>query len=334
MQSQTRTILALCGITATIAVAVALAFVSGGRAASTNICIVPSTGTPLSAASCVKELVAPHFITAGNDAVALTKFTNESTGATATHVVVSVSFSSSVTVKSIGLTVGGTAADTSGCSPVPSSLPTSATSVSCPVGTITAGVKVILTVRFSASTATNLTGAAAYGEGPGNPSNPPNDFQVNYDTLNISGTAAGGCFNTPPANGVTGSGTQNSNKQTTTAIISAAPGSLPCTFVDAGVDFNKRPGGTTFVSFIEFPVMPTPATVKLIFQPLPSSLKNNFPLNEDTGNGIVIVPDCNGATVPPAGFDSCIVNRTTLPKGGLEIDMLVTGSPFDGGYWG
>jgi hypothetical protein len=355
MRYKTRAIVALCGAAALVAVAVSLAFASAGRAASTNICNSPSTGTPLSGASCVTELVAPHFISPGNDAFSVTKFVNESSngGATATHLVLSVAFSSGVTVKSIQLAVNGVAAGTSLCT-------TSATSVSCPAGNLSGGGTAKLTVRFNVSSTTtsssiSLTGSASYGEGGGNPSNPPNDFQVNYDTLTISSAASGGCFD------LTGTGTQTvtgaTNAQSTSATVGAGAGSLPCTFADAGVkssSFSALSGAHTQISFVEFPTFASGgyAIVRIFLTPIPSGFNlNNSPIFEDTNYAapyfttFITVPNCDkngniigpvgtppkGATNPSPVNDSCIFNRSQKTN---EIDLHVAGSPFDGSYQG
>src|SRR3954452_18174714 len=97
MRYLSRRSLGLVVAAAVVTVAASLAFATGGRAASPNICLRPSavdtsTGR-LMPASCVTELVAPHFVTAGADAISVTKFTNESSGgATATHTAVSATF--------------------------------------------------------------------------------------------------------------------------------------------------------------------------------------------------------------------------------------------------
>jgi hypothetical protein len=370
MRYKVRTVLAFCGIVAIIAVAVSLAFVSGGRAASGNICVKPTVNG--SAASCVTELVTPHFISAPelngppNDAISFTKFKNESGagGATATHVVIQVRFSSPVTVKVIALSVNGSSASTTGCSP--STLPAPlTTSVSCPAGNIAGAGTVKLTVRFSAGTSTTLTGGAVYGEGPST-GNPPNDFQVNYDTVTVgNGSAGGGCFDLTGTNTATvTSGTTGS--QGTTATVGAGAGFGPplCTFVDAGVRDNSSSAfaGLTQTSFVEFPTFVSGyATVSIILRPVPSGFNlNKSPIFEDTNYAApyfktkITVPNCDKAGnivgavgTPPPGAkdpvvatdpvppnDTCIFNRSSLPKGAGEIDMHVVGSPADGSYQG
>lgn len=336
MRYPLRTFLKFAVIVGVLGGAALLAVATAGRAASTNICSTPSTGTPLSPASCVQELVVPHYISTGASAISLTKFTNQSGvgGATATHTVISVNFQTPVSVTAIALSVGGLPISATSCTPSPGS--SSVTSVSCPVGNIAGGSTAKMTVEFSGATTTmTLTGAASYGEGCCNASNPPNDYQVNYDKLTVvtDGTASGDCFSTT---------TWNVNGKTSTQSTSASggqgSGGFPCTFADAGVFPTVPAGYHTQVSFVEFPVMTgSPATVVIQFTPLPSGLNwKTFPLYENNGGANFVVPNCNldGSVPSGSGFDSCIYNRSTLPKGGAEIDMHVTGSPIDGSYWG
>jgi hypothetical protein len=318
-----------------IAIATALAVATRGNAASGNICNSPSVGTPLSAASCVKQFVLPHYVTAGSTVLSVTKFFNQSGsgGATATHVVVAVDFGAAATsITSIQVSVNATSLDPSICTTQTSA--GAPVGVSCPVGNIAGGGSAKLVVQYVTSHGGQLTGSASYGEGGGNPSNPPNDFQVNYDTLNVigDGSASGSCFAIPWS--VTGS----TAKQSTAASGNPlTDGSFPCTFADAGVFSTAPPFAgtpTTQVSFVEFPVLPSMATVVIKFTPLPAPLKwQSFPLNENNGGANFVVPNCNKDGSVPAG-DSCIYNRSTLPKGGAEIDLHVTGSPADGSYWG
>jgi hypothetical protein len=346
-------LLALGGAAALVVVAAALAFAAGSRAASGNICSKPSTGNPLTGATCVTQLVEPHFVSSGNDALSVTKFLNQAGGggATATHVVVAVNFPSPVTVKSIGLTVNGSPADMTGCTPILGPSGTMASSVSCPAGNIVGGGSAKLTVRFTTTTTMTLTGSAAYGEGPGNPSNPPNDFQVNYDTVNVltDGSIVGaGCFDPGSIpQTITGAGTL---QQTQLSGVGPNNSSLPCTFVDAGV----KPGlstmpGVTQVSFVEFPSFGSGfATVYMILTPIPTGFNlNKSPIFEDTsGTGsfssFVSVPACdkNGFIVgpvgiPPVGNDSCVFARTSLGHGNGEIGIHVfLANPFDQTYKG
>ena len=297
----------LVGATGAAIVAAVLVLASGGAAAGKNICSVPSP----TAASCVKEVAAPHFITQGADALSITKFTNESGngGGTATHVVLSVGFSSpadstvpvNVDVKSITLLVNGSAAAATGCTPT--TLPATVSTVSCPVGNLAGGGTAKMTVRFAASTSTTLTGTATYGEGSGTPGQPTNSVQGNTDTLTVptDGSAAGGCSNS--AQNVSGA----MGGQTTSASVgTAADSSLPCTYADAGVLSSALAAPGTLksqISFVEFPALANGAlaTVNILFTPLPAGVNlNKLKLLEDTNyisgsffQSSITVPNCD-----------------------------------------
>jgi hypothetical protein len=352
--------LGLVGVTGAAVIAAVLVLASGGTAAGKNICLSPST----TAASCVGEVAAPHFISSGSDALAITKFTNESGsgGGTATHVVLSVGFSNpadstpvNVNVKSITLLVNGSAAALTGCTPT--TLPATVSSVSCPVGNLAGGGTAKLTVQFAASTTTKLNGTATYGEGSGTPGQPTNSVQGNTDTLTVvtDGSAGGGCSNAAQ----NPSGTLGG--QTTSASVgTAADSSLPCTYADAGVLSSSLAATGTLksqISFVEFPALAkgAPATVKILFTPLPAGVNlNKLKLLEDTNYQAgsffltsITVPNCDrsGNIPAPVGIpavgatddvphsnDSCIFNRSPLPSGGGELDLHVSSSPLDGHY--
>jgi len=350
-------VVAILGIGAAVVVASVLAFAGSGNAAGKNICTVPGL-----AASCVTVRSAPHFITAANAAsettapVAITKFVNQAGngGSTATHVVVSTAFSSPVDVKSIALAINGTpGADVSLCTP--NQATTGVTRVSCPVGSVSGGGSVKLTVRYTTTLGVTLTGQASYGESK--PSGQPtNSQQVNSDILTISdGTSGGGCFDSG-TNIVTGS----TAAQTTEATVGqGVNGDLPCTFADAGVQPNADAAPSaklkTQISFFEFPTFGTGnyATVRMLVTPLPTGVKlNSAIVREDTNYAKpffqtwVTVPACNkdGSIPGPVGIpakgdtdstpnhgnDLCIFNRSPLQGGGGEFDLHAFGSPPDG----
>jgi hypothetical protein len=333
------------GLAATVAAAAViaslLALASGGQAASPSICITASTDT--ADPTCLTELVTPHVLTAGGDAVSITRFTNQSGvgGATATHVVLSVTFPGSATVSAITILLNGAVSSTP-CTPPSSSVSV----VSCPVGNIVGGGKAKMIVRFSTSTGGVLKGGVNYGEG-GNDSSPPhpngtvNDTQVARDTFAIAGaSAAGNCYN------VGNSGLANISGSTTAQSTAASVGqadsslNLPCTPVSAGVDIDSthRPQGfTQNVSFVEFMALAgnAPGTVTIDFL---SSVPKGFVLKElKLGSDPTLaiswteVPTCASN---PSGGDSCIVSKKNLPKGGLEYILNVLGSSFDPRYGG
>ncbi|HEU5279645.1 MAG TPA: hypothetical protein VFU26_12170 [Gaiellaceae bacterium] len=316
--------------------AAVLAWASGGRAASPNICITPSTAT--SNASCVTEIVAPHVLTAGGgDAVSITRFRNESGlgGATATHVVISASFSSAVTVKSISLFVNGSPASTSTCTSSP-------TSVSCPVGAIEGGGSAKLVVRFFATSALTVKGAADYGEG-GSDSSPPrpngsiNDTQTSVDSLTVAGagTAQGSCFDTSSA--TVGGATTTQSTSATVGQVDAGLG-LPCTPASGGVDTTgTKPNGFVDIWFAEFMEITGNAFGTVTLDAL-FNVPKGFVLKELTGPNPALgtswteVPACVSG-LPPSG-DSCIFSKKNLSKGGVEWILHVLGSQSDPRYSG
>jgi hypothetical protein len=361
-----RKLLALGGVAALVVLTGLLAFAAGSRAASGNICNTPTVG--VSAASCVTELVVPHFIsTATANAVSVTKFHNESGigGANATHVLLSLTFpdTTAVTIGTPAVYVATPGSSTftkiaTTCT-TSSTLPTV---VSCPAGNIAGDGRAKMIVEFNGSAGGQLKGEAQYGEGGGNPSNPPNDDQVNYDTLTVGSDAAGGgCF---PTGTNTVLGTLNG--QTTTAIVGQTNDpTLPCTFADAGVKPNSdaKPGvgsSSSQLSFVEFPSLQGSgyATVTITF---PSAIKvsSKTPIFEDTNyavpyfttfitvtncdnKGNIVVNNSKGTFVgtPPKGetdssnplyYDSCVVSRNPSTNS-VVLDVLA--SAFDQTYKG
>jgi hypothetical protein len=350
------------GLAAAVAVAAViasfLALASGGQAASPNICKTQFTGT--TNASCMTETVLPHFLTAGQDGVSVTEFRNESGigGATATHVVVSVAFSTSVAIKSTTLLINDSLASTASCTPT---APATATKLSCPAGDIAGGGTVRLIVRFSTSTtALTLTGMANYGEsGNDNPKNNPNDLQQARDTLTISDTANGKCvpLNPNEVTTLSASSTTTQSTQSTSATYGSVTPSLhlDCTPAETGV-LNSSPSPLkTQISFVEFLTFDSGyATVTIDITPLPTNL-NKFKLLEDTQYALpyfatyITVPNgCDASGLPPnPGVpapgatdssthlnDTCISSRSSLPKGGGRFVLHVIGSPLDGHYGG
>jgi hypothetical protein len=337
MRKKLLVISGLFALVGTIAVAAVLGTAGIGKAASPNICLTSSTST--TNASCVAQLTAPHVLTAGQDGVSVTRFTNQSGpgGSSATHVVLSATFSAPVTVKGVTLFVNGSPISTAGCS-------TSAATVSCPVGTIAGDSSAKLVVRFSASTGMTVAGSASYGEG-GNDSTPPrpngtkNDLQTSRDSFTIAGTSAqGNCFDTSVAT-VSGSITT----QATTASIGAVDPSLdlPCSPAGAGVDtVGPRPTGFVPIWFTDFLTVNSGAggfatvTLDALF-----NVPKSFVLRELTGPNPsdaaswTPVPACNGSGLPPSG-DSCIFSTSNLPKGGVRWILHAFGTLFDSKYAG
>jgi hypothetical protein len=355
-------LVALGGAAALVVLATVLAFAAGSRAASGNICSTPTVSG--SAASCVTELVVPHFIsTAADSAVSVTKFHNEAGigGANATHVLLTVTFPNDVTVESATVWVAAPGSTSFTKINNPSCTP-AANSESCSAGNIAGDGRAKMIVSFHGSGNGSLKGEAQYGEGGGNPSNPPNDDQVNYDTLTVGSAAAGGgCF---PSGTNTVLGTLNG--QSTSAIVGQTTDpTLPCTFADAGVKPNSdaKPGvgsSSSQLSFVEFPSLQGSgyATVTITF---PSAIKVNSktPIFEDTNyavqyfttfitvtncdnKGNIVVNNSKGTFIgtPPKGetdssnplyYDSCVVSRSPSTN---QVVLHVLASAFDQTYKG
>lgn len=335
--------MAVIGAAAVAGVVALLVFAGGGNAASGNICTVPSQ----TSASCVKESVAPHVITANGDAVSITDFTNQSGvgGANATHVVVSANFSAAVMVKGIVLLVNGTQVSANACTPAPGSLPVSAATVSCPVGSVAGGGRVRMIVRFSTAVSTDIAAGVTYGESgndncPNRPNCTVNDSQGNHDSLTVASgaTAQGNCFDASQFIGglVTVSGS-TVNKIVTASVGQAdSTQNLPCTPVGAGVDTNQANHPTTFltpdVAFVEFMKLSGNGTGTVTIEL--ASVPSGFVLKEFVGTDPtnpadwVAVPQCVSG-LPPTGFDSCIAK-----KNGKRFTLNVFGSPVDPRYGG
>jgi hypothetical protein len=328
-----------------------LAFTAGGQAASPNICNTASTAT--TNASCVAQTVAPHVLTANEDAVSITQFTNESGvgGATATHVVLSATFPAPVTVTGILLFVNGAQVSTTNlCTPATLPSGPSAQSVSCSAGSILGAGNAKMIVRFKTAQAMTVTGAAVYGES-GNDSLPPrpngtvNDSQQSRDSFTIAsaGTAQGDCFDANQFVGGLASVSGATTTQSTSASLGQASASLnlPCSPASAGIDTDPthRPASFTRpVSFAEFMQITGNAfgTVTVDFL---TSVPNGLVLKElvagtdpTVASNWQPVPNCV-SDLPPSG-DSCISSKKNLPKGGLEFILHVLGSSVDPRYIG
>jgi hypothetical protein len=328
-----------------------IAFTTVGKAASPNICTTVSTAT--TNASCVDQTVAPHVLSANEDAVSITRFTNQSGvgGATATHVVLRATFPSPVTVTGVLLFVNGVQVSTTNlCTPATLPSGPSAQSVECSVGSIAGAGNAKMIVRFKTDQAMTVTGAATYGES-GNDSLPPrpngtvNDTQQSRDSFTIAtpGTAQGDCFDASQFVGGLASVSGATTTQSTAASLGQASTSLnlPCSPASAGIDTdpNHRPASFTRpVSFAEFMQIAGNAfgTVTIDFL---TSVPNGLVLKElvagtdpTVATNWLAVPNCVSG-LPPSG-DSCIFSRKNLPKGGLELILHVLGSSVDPRYIG
>jgi hypothetical protein len=338
-----------------------LAFAAGSRAASGSICTTNSGTPPTTPASCIQEFVGPDSISTGGDAVSITKFHNEAgiSGATATHVLLTVTLPDGVTTDGAASAFVAAPGTTTYKPISPNPCTTTQSSVSCPVGNLKGDgrAKVVVQVKGNTAGTYSLKVEATYGEGGGGPSNPPNDDQINSGTLNVGvAGVAGNCLNIGA--GQTGGVTGGTGGQQTQVITGpAGDGTLPCTFVEAGVTaFAGGPGVTKNFSSVEFPGLSGNgyATVYMIFTPLPSGFNlNKSPIFEDTSadasfSTYITVPACDkkGNIVGPTGNpvvgqrdpspvnDSCIFARTSLGKGSGEVGLHVLANPFDQRFQG
>ena len=363
----------LAAVGAAAAVAGTLAFATGGKAASPNVCTTSSnlTAFPKIYASCVKEAVFPHTLSAGLDfasgqaAVASTKFTNQSGigGATATHTALIATFSSPVQVDSITVYLSGVKVNSPTCTA------TASTATCSDIGNVPGGSTARMIVQFSTATTGTLTifGTATYGESgndnPGGPNGTTNDRQQSApDTVAVvaGGLVQSKCTSSDFALPIAGDSTISS----TLSYVKAADSNIAgiCTPAATGVIPNST-GVHTEVAFFDVPTLfggttafGGLATFKLFITPLPSGVTvKNAPIFEDVSaaqdfSSFIVVPPCTSSGSPPnPGVpaaaasaltnnqqvnDSCIYNRATLPRGGGEFDLHVFGSAIDAKYSG
>jgi len=358
MKQHRTKLLVLGGAAALAVMAAVLAFAAGSRAASGSICKTNSGTPPTSPASCIQEFVGPDSISTGGDAVSITKFHNEAgiSGATATHVLLTLTLPAGVTTDGTAK-VFVAAPGTTTYTPIsPNPCTQTSASVSCPVGNIKGDgrAKVVVQVKGNTPDSYSLKVEATYGEGGGGPSNPPNDDQINSGTLNVGVAGIAGDCTNGQTNTVTG-GAGGQQTQVITGL--AVDGTLPCTFIEAGVTaFAGGPGVTKNFASVEFPGLSGNgyATVYMIFNPVPTGFNlNKSPIFEDTSadasfSTFITVPACDkkGNIVGPTGNpvvgqqdpspvnDSCIFARTSLGKGSGEIGLHVLANPFDQRFQG
>ncbi len=187
------------------------------------------------------------------------------------------------------------------------------------------------------------------GGGPNSTKNDQQQAQKETVTFVPEGDpASGSCENAG------GTFTDGNALQTTTIFYNqTTDGSLICTPADAGVDPTAVPGLKTLVSFVELVAQGGPgyATVNLDFTPLPpnttvkvlaANIKEALPPLFDFST-FIVVPPCspsglppNAGTPPSAGppqvNDSCVFDKTSLPKGGGRVILHVIGGTVDPRY--
>jgi len=350
-----RVLLGVCAVA--LATAAVLGYVGRGDAAGTNIC--PGS-------VCLGVVVSPHLTSAapseGFAAFAAGLF-NNSSPSTATHLNLTLAFTNSTASTPAAATVR---IDTSKIATLVDGAPVAATctperatsetfanvsTVSCSFPNLGGSHKAKIQLPFTPVDPTapgskiSATLSASYGEGNGG----TNDTQASLpDTLTIADgtTGAGKCT----AGGSQLASVSNTNLTTSIGVPNypaATTGqNLPCTAVGIGVSDTKiTVGGVAgYVASLELPKVATFATVVHDVTPLPE---------KTTVKGLVIwesleavgdtsftlkVPPCNADGFPKspadAGFssDTCVSDRSSLPKGGGRFILHALGASIDPRY--
>jgi hypothetical protein len=246
------------------------------------------------------------------------------------------------------------------------------TSVRCAdIGSINGGQFAKLITRFSSSAVGRVqaVGHVFYGESGNDNTGGPNGTVNDNQTSNTAGTTfvaaatgtgpvlqSGKC--TSPAAGATDSVAGADAAMAIGATYAAAIDTLlPCTPAAAGIVSTIPPGLHTETAFVDFPAVGGLGygVAKVDFTPLPAgftlkSLVLHEALSGTDFSNSIAVPSCLASGLPPnAGFpplpppsgstgnaqnDTCIADRSPLPKGGGELTLHVLGSPSDGHYAG
>ena len=343
MRKKLLVISGLFALVGTIAVAAVLGTAGIGKAASPNICITASTST--TNASCVAELTAPHVLTAGKDAVSVTRFTNQSGlgGATATHVVLSATFlDCAVTVKGVTLFVNGSPVSTASCSPAP--LAHSGRHRVMPgwddrrrefreaggsffrprppgpwleaLRTARAEMTALRRVRTARKTTCRPLGTRSRSLGT---------------------SAQGDCVATPSLPSLAPPPRRSRRPRSARSIRRSICRALRR---GAGVDaVGTRPTGFVHHLVHGFPGRSTAGGFATVTLDALFNVPKSFVLQELTGPNPTdpaswtAVPACNASGLPPSG-DSCIFSTSNLPKGGVRWILHAFGTLFDSKYAG
>lgn len=315
---------------ATVAALVGVARVEAGGSAALSIALAPGS------------------VTAGQNALAIATFTNNGPS-TLTHVVVTLTFSSSVSIVSAP-----------GCTPGSGST----TTVVCALGNIKNGTVQQIVITYVPSVAGSLTvtgsgtpaGTASNGKGgSGNSVSATSTPAIVFAADNPSN--ASNCLSSPTTLTATGSlDTSEGSEQQTTSLPSpptvAGSLGLPCTPLSVGVGPNPGGGHDTDVAIVDVPQLSSPATVVLSFPdealpnegvpgttqtiastmacstghlpapPVIDNLDGNTASNDnpnyleefaagDSGSTRTVCGCDTGPTAIPAGQDSCIVSVTS-----------------------
>jgi hypothetical protein len=286
--------------------------------------------------------------------------------ATATHALLTLSFSQPVVVTQVNASPNA-----GNCTPVD----TSTATFTCDFGNVSPNTTLIDLVEFESprvGTSLSVRATVSFAEGgndtPGGPQGTKNDtlsappVDQPPSTIQLSADKAkadGDCASTFPASvGTLASSTVAQTTQVNyLAGLPFAGINLPCTPAAAGVRSLQQPYNTPLrlnqVWFVTLPYTPFTAselaTALVMLFDLPSLTNaNNFVLQEVVqassfnANGFFPVPRClSDGTIPPGGplnfptitFDSCVFHQQGFGHGGVQVTLKVRpfGDPeFDG----
>jgi hypothetical protein len=308
MRKKLLVISGLFGLVGTIAVAAVLGIAGTGKAASTNTCAYTAPGP--SAPNCLTVGVFPGQLSPTGKGLIVAKFVNQAS-ATATHAMITVNLPSNVTAVS---------------PPCPVSFPPSGgTAVTCSLGNIAGFGTAKVSVQFTTTAATSLTGISAtvsYAEGNGSNGNDTFTAQGNSISIVNGATDAGDCTD------ATG-GTLTTIRGGQKTIIDSLPpiSGLPCTPIAGGVlpkDTTLMCGSASCSSAVSYVIVPTTGTATLLI-PL-SSLPNGttdkkFVLYWFPETGIttgIALKSCPTPTAPTPYTDTCIKSQIGVTISGVK----------------
>jgi len=353
-RSLRRVVLGVCAVA--LATAAVLGYVGRGDAAGTNIC--PGS-------VCLVAVVSPHVTSVpvtGFAAFAAGRFNNDSPS-TATHL--NLKFSFTYTTDTPPTTGNATVQiDTTKIrtfvdgSPVAATCIADSSSVSCSFPNL-AGHHHFAKLQFPFTPVTptpladrptiKATLLATYGEG----NDGTNDTQTTDDKLTIAdgSTARGKCTTDGSSLDSVSNSIHTSSIQVTSypAAMTDENQNLPCTAVGIGVGetlVSVPVGGVSgYIATLELPRVDGYAIVQHDVTPLPPKTTVKTLIIWESLAAFYAdpvfnlkVPPCDLAGLPPsparAGFsaDTCVYDRSSLPKGGARFIMHALGSNIDPRY--
>jgi hypothetical protein len=314
MSSRRGQLLASAALIATL-VAVALAFVARGNAASVNICpVAPATPTQ---SICFSLTALPATVSTGGDGgLLVAKFTNQA-NSTATHVTVSLASVATASITAV------------------SSSPTGCTALPCALGSVPGHQTVKVYIRYVLSAAGAYSPDATLSFDEANVTSPTADTLHAYASVTGSSTLdiTGGCL------GSAASLNASTASQFVTVFNATPTGGLPCLPVDAAI--GAVPTGLTenLVSLTVPAAAQGFVTAQLDFALLPKgSNYRSFDLFEITTGGNLLVLPCVGDLPQTAdtskSTDSCVFSRAKYLTKGASLTLHIVGLGVDPGYAG